>query len=245
MAATNHDMKELEREAKRQGWKIAQSGSNHLRWTPPHGRAVMTSLTPSNNYAINMIERDLKKAGLKLGVEYEKEEKKMPSVAELIKANGNGESIVSRATEPVEDFRSRPRKSRAGLDGEILTVLRGAYPSDVDFTTLKMKVSMNQPGVNSSSIHTRLNTLKAAGKVVSYSRGIFKATSADVQLDAAPTVQTPLPPLVPVLPAEAKAVIDGLVSAVEAAEKLIVRLTRQLNEQSEASEAIKRLAARL
>lgn len=244
MAATNHDMKELEREAKRQGWKVQHSGSNHLRWTPPHGRAVMTSLTPSNNYAINMIERDLKRAGLKLGVEYEKREKPVPTVADLIKANGTGEPVGTPQINPTQPAPKRPyasRQDRTGMVDEILVVLKGCYPQEMDFTTLKMRVAMNYPGVAQSSMHRYLAELKAAGAVMSTRQGYYRAKSIDATL---PT-EAPVVPLEPILPDEHKQVIQNLLAAVAAAEKLIVKLTRQAAEQNEATETIKRLAARL
>ncbi len=68
---SNKDLNELARKAIRLGWRVFVTGRSHIRWIPPdeiqvkYGHPyVTTSLTPSNNYAINMIERDLRKAGL-------------------------------------------------------------------------------------------------------------------------------------------------------------------------------------
>lgn len=87
---SNKEINELIRKAERLGWRVGQTGRNHLRWTPPedivskYGKAfVITSLTPSDVHAVNQMERDLKKAGLyhleetleKVDLEQTKEEK--------------------------------------------------------------------------------------------------------------------------------------------------------------------------
>jgi hypothetical protein len=55
----------LARSARRQGWKITRTGSNHLRWTNPEGRSVFTPATPGTTYTgILPILRKLQNAGL-------------------------------------------------------------------------------------------------------------------------------------------------------------------------------------
>lgn len=58
------DMAELRKLATEQGWLITETGSGHLKWVPPKGRAVITSKSPSDYLAIHHIRRDLNAAGL-------------------------------------------------------------------------------------------------------------------------------------------------------------------------------------
>jgi hypothetical protein len=235
------EIDEIGRLAKRQGWHYELSRNSHWKFYNKEGRMVAVApKTPSDHRSMKNFKAHLKNAGFLF--EIPKLVKEMPTVNDLIRVNGEGTSF----TEADKFAHTRKtRTSRAGMEKDILAVLKGAYPNEVDFTTLKMKVSLNHPGVNSTSIHQRLVMLKASGKVSNLNKGYYRATSADIALDS-PVVESPQEvQMDPVLPGEAKLVIDNLKLAVEGANKLIIRLTRQLSEQEEATARIKALAARL
>lgn len=56
-------LKELQKEAKKQGWSITIAKAGHLKWRSPTGALVVTSQTPSDPRTIHNIVRDLQKRG--------------------------------------------------------------------------------------------------------------------------------------------------------------------------------------
>ena len=57
------DIKQLSRKAQKQGWTVSLTGGSHLKWTSPRGEKVFSSYTPSDDFALKKIIRDLKKRG--------------------------------------------------------------------------------------------------------------------------------------------------------------------------------------
>lgn len=58
-------LRHLARKARAEGWSITQTGSGHLRWKPPSGRAVITGSTSHRKgFGPRMERRDLERAGL-------------------------------------------------------------------------------------------------------------------------------------------------------------------------------------
>lgn len=236
-------------DAIRQGWKKTPGAKHWKLWTPDSRRWKLVPHRISEAAGSDLFEKDMRKLGWRPTEEIkaEEKEKNVASVQDLIKANGSGESIA-QVKPPVTDDKyahlRKPRISRAGMEETILTVLRGAYPNEVDFTTLKMKVSMQHPGVNATSIHTRLIGLKASGKVLNHNKGYYRAAGPDVRLDPTQTQEAPQN-LEPVLPEDVLAVVNNFKLAMSEMEKLVVRMNRQIAENNEAAETIKRLAAKL
>lgn len=223
-----NDVRRLTKLAKAQGWRV-EHGTRHLKWYNPRGVCVATSpakIPEANFRLIRNFEADLRRAGFLFTIPPRLKEKPVTSVSDLIKANGMAESPP-----PTKPEAPAKRQSRKGLDDEILVVLKAHYPHDVDTTTLKMKVSLNYPGVNSSSIFLALSKLKAAGKVLSAQKGLYRAVSPE------PEVKTPAPPVVPALPTDAQLAIDNLLSAVAEVERVIKTLQGQLA----ALDAVKKL----
>jgi hypothetical protein len=242
------NVEQFKRLAKLQGWKIVQSNRGHWKWYDPKGKmAVVTANTPSDWRSEQNLKRDLRKAGFDFN--YKGKEKSVVSVQDLIKANGEQAPVLKPAPEPPIPAVGRSRMSRAGLDRDILVAIKAVYPREIAFTDVKMKVAMNHPGIAQPTMHVASSKLKAAGKVINTRMGYYRAASAEVEVDSpsvTPVAAAPTPHVIQaIVPEDARKVIDDLVNAVSAAEKLIVHLTRQLREQNEAAEAIKKMAARL
>lgn len=60
---TDKDLEKLARQARRQGWTVETTGSNHLRWTSPSGRVIITGLTMSKTSVRHAITK-LRRAGI-------------------------------------------------------------------------------------------------------------------------------------------------------------------------------------
>jgi predicted RNA binding protein YcfA (HicA-like mRNA interferase family) len=63
MRTSNKELNLLIRKAKKQGWVVFQTRANHLRWEAPDGAYVTSSCSPSDNYAVKQITRDLQRHG--------------------------------------------------------------------------------------------------------------------------------------------------------------------------------------
>jgi hypothetical protein len=60
-------LQDLYREARKAGWTVEVSGSNHLRWVPPDdGRPVYSALTTRDNREALNVRGKLRRAGLKI-----------------------------------------------------------------------------------------------------------------------------------------------------------------------------------
>lgn len=57
-------LKELVREAERQGWTVEIRRSGHLKWTAPNGDMVFSPSTPSDYRGLKNLTRDLRHRGL-------------------------------------------------------------------------------------------------------------------------------------------------------------------------------------
>lgn len=58
---TTKEIERLAREARRAGWTVEVNGANHIRWTPPLGPSLTTSLTPKNeSVTIRRIRKAIK-----------------------------------------------------------------------------------------------------------------------------------------------------------------------------------------
>jgi hypothetical protein len=55
------DLAVLRRQYERLGWRVHRT-SKHLAWHGPNGERVVTSLTPSDRYAVDQMKRDLRRA---------------------------------------------------------------------------------------------------------------------------------------------------------------------------------------
>lgn len=57
-------LKEWTRLERRSGWTVEQTGGNHMRFTPPAGRFIICSLSPSDHRAMLKVRCVLRRAGL-------------------------------------------------------------------------------------------------------------------------------------------------------------------------------------
>lgn len=57
--------RDLIREAKRQGWVVATTGSGHLRLTSPTGHIIVAARTPSDKRATLNLRARLRQRGVK------------------------------------------------------------------------------------------------------------------------------------------------------------------------------------
>lgn len=234
------------RDAVRQGWRLLAGGKHQKLWTPDGKRFKTVPFDRYGGREEHAFERDMIKLGWKpqseIKAEEKQREKSVASVQDLIKANGTGQPVETKP--PPEPVAAKAKRmSRVGIDRDILAALKGVFPHELDVTTLMMKVALNHPGVKQPMLYSYLSKLKAANKIINSRMGYYRLANADVAV--APLTEAQVEPLQHVVPGEVKLVIDQLVSAVDAAEKLMVRLSRQLAEQTEAAETIKRLAAKL
>lgn len=214
---SNKDLNELAREAQRQGWLVKQANSSHLKWFPPKGRPVTTSLTPSDRYAINNIERDLVRAGLHLAY-YDKPEVKDMAAAKKQKIYGRGERAVE--------------------------VLHEHAPQPLNLDELSMRVSVRYPGTKASMLMLGLKKALAAGEIVKVARGMYRSaqrtpTPADdagtmgaVEERQLATV-TQLPKPFVDIPASDQEILDRFLSAWADLEKLAQRTQLKIQKLEE------------
>lgn len=60
-------LQDLYRTARKAGWTVEVSGSNHLRWCPPDGgRPIYSALTTRDNREALNVRGKLRRAGLKI-----------------------------------------------------------------------------------------------------------------------------------------------------------------------------------
>jgi hypothetical protein len=55
------DLKPLLRRCRREGWTVEPTGGGHLRWQPPSGQYIVTSLTGSRQ-GVRNAKRDITRA---------------------------------------------------------------------------------------------------------------------------------------------------------------------------------------
>lgn len=60
---THKDVEKLARKARKAGWRVEVTSSNHLRWTPPEGDFIISGLTASSG-GTTALKQKLRKAGL-------------------------------------------------------------------------------------------------------------------------------------------------------------------------------------
>lgn len=73
------DIREIAKLAEEAGWRVIYRNGGHLKWVSPTGQFFFSSSTPSDNYAIAQIKRDLRRCGL---IVDEKIRSKKPTAAQ-------------------------------------------------------------------------------------------------------------------------------------------------------------------
>lgn len=64
MASTNKEIKELIREAERQGWRVSKTKKGHIRFFAPDGETILTAPgTPSEHRWLNNLLPQLRRYG--------------------------------------------------------------------------------------------------------------------------------------------------------------------------------------
>jgi predicted RNA binding protein YcfA (HicA-like mRNA interferase family) len=61
------DLRQLIKQAEKQGWRVKVTGGNHLKWLPPRGQFVISSFSPSDPRAIKNLTKQLEKEGFSKG----------------------------------------------------------------------------------------------------------------------------------------------------------------------------------
>jgi hypothetical protein len=61
-----HGWRKLAAAALRAGWRIERTQGGHFKWSPPIGRIIYTSSTPSDHRAMRNVRADLKREGLQV-----------------------------------------------------------------------------------------------------------------------------------------------------------------------------------
>lgn len=233
------EVKRIVKLAKRQNWRVEQ-GAKHIKLFDQNGvyRHGLSCKIPEGNYRlIRNTEADLRRAGFKFEDELSRlKEKPVVSVTDLIKLNAEGAKIT-QPPEPAPQKKKQARTSRKGLAESIMVVVRAHYPNDVDVTTLKMKVTLQHPGVHFSLIYTALRQLVDKGYIRKTRMGFYKFTGQETPVIAAPPPPPPQNKLDVDLPADYQRVIDNLVNAVAEAEKLM----KELHTRAALAEKFKRM----
>lgn len=249
---SNKDINELARKAIRLGWNVFVSGRNHIRWVPPdeivqkYGKAfVTTSLTPSDNYAINQIERDLKKAGLwhleetlaKVDLEQTQEEKYLdlgtslpipladrPTLRDVAPpelTNGAGPQ------QEVGSMAKKIRQDRSEMRSEILRILREAQgPLSTQQLYDKLPAKLKTGDFTRARLPGTIRSINVGmpGAIKSPQRGLFVIGNGRVDTPPAPQEND-------------QQVLDNALAAIAALEKLVNRL----RQESSAMEAVRKL----
>jgi|SRR5688572_11990845 len=254
---SNKDINELARKALRLGWNVFVSGRNHIRWVPPddivqkYGKAyVTTSLTPSDNYAINQIERDLRKAGLwhleetlaKAKLDQTQEEKYLdlgtslpipqnPTLRDVAPPELLNGSAPQQQDE-VGSMAKTKRVSRAGLRSEILRVLNGSITPLTAAQILQRVDPAEAKGVNSLKVQHVVNNMMRDSDpplVRAVQKGLYTLPQHMPEQAKAPPKQDNGP--------NDQEILDNALAAIAHLEKLVNRL----RQESAAMEAVRKL----
>lgn len=214
---SNKDIKELAREARSQGWVVRQGGSNHIKWFPPKGKPISTSLSPSDVNAVRQIRRDLERSGLKLApVHHKPKETEVDNPLDTLFAPPLAEKLP-----PVPD----KQKRRRGIPEAVMGIIKKAYPNSVNRGEIQMRMNLVFNGIKETDLNNPLSKLTSEGKIKRVGVGVYTAVMAPQTVEQEVKVPTEAAPKAPQAPAsidpEGDRVLNNFLDAWSQLEKWV------------------------